>query len=227
ILKTFVHSIFSGGEVIPRPVLEAWIDPDNTGGGAMVLFVCHWKSKLGGEDGTEALRRASARVILRRIEEIRKDYPAVPALIMGDLNENHDEFYRRDARIISALMPDDPGAAALAEKSGQTDFLVLSKNKPPAASFFPETEAFFTPWGSDLENGSYYYENNWETIDHVLLSRDFFDSSGWEYESCRVFNDEPFINSHGYPRAYNPKNGTGLSDHLPLLLTLRMCSAGS
>jgi endonuclease/exonuclease/phosphatase family metal-dependent hydrolase len=221
ILKTSIHSIYSGGEVIPRPVLEVWIDPGNAGG--MVFFVCHWKSKLGGEDETELTRKASAKVILRRIKEIRRDKPEVPVVIMGDLNENHDEFYRRGATIVSALMPDDRGAAALAGKSGQTDFLVLSKKKPPAASFFPEVEAFFTPWGTDLENGSYYYGNSWETIDHVLLSREFFDATGWEYESCGVLNDEPFVNSHGYPYTYNPKNGVGLSDHLPLFLKIRMC----
>jgi hypothetical protein len=233
ILKTFVHSIYSGGEVIPRPVLEVWInsggggDGDDGDSGGMVFFVCHWKSKLGGEDETEAMRRAAAKVLMRRIREIRVDNPEAAAAIMGDLNENYDEFFRRGARVVSGLMPDDPGAAALAGKSGQRDFLVLSGDKPPAASFFPGAEAFFTPWESDMENGSYYYGDNWETIDHVLLSREFFNSAGWEYESCGVLTEGPFVNRNGYPYMYNPKSGAGLSDHLPLLLTLRMCSDDS
>jgi hypothetical protein len=73
-----------------------------------------------------------------------------------------------------------------------------------------------------MPGGSYYYRDDWETIDHFLLSREFFDSSGWEYESCRVMDEAPFTNRGGYPATYNPASGAGLSDHLPLLLRLRL-----
>ncbi|MDR0601502.1 MAG: endonuclease/exonuclease/phosphatase family protein [Treponema sp.] len=221
VLKASTHSLYSNGETTPRPVLEAWIDPGNS---PVVLFVCHWKSKIGGDDETEAFRMASVRLIQRRIREIRKDNPAIPMIITGDLNENHDGFYRRGAKTAIALMPDDPLAAATADRDGgQNDFLVISGNKPPLAVHFPgATEVFFSPWETELENGSYYYKNTWETIDHFLLSKEFFDTAGWEYESCRVVNEEPFTGRHGYPSPYNPRNGAGLSDHLPLLLRLRM-----
>jgi endonuclease/exonuclease/phosphatase family metal-dependent hydrolase len=234
VLKTSVHSLYNDGEIIPRPVLEAWIAPASRASGnfPMVLFVCHWKSKLGGAGETEPLRMASVRVIQRRIREIRKDYPAIPVVIMGDLNENHDEFYRRGSKAVTALMPDDPSAAAEAgggEMDGEkgngarNDFFVISRNKPPRPVHFPKTtEAFFSPWGTEIQDGSYYYEDRWETIDHVLLSEEFFDAAGWEYESCRVINEEPFTGRRGYPSPYNPRNGTGLSDHLPLLLELRI-----
>jgi endonuclease/exonuclease/phosphatase family metal-dependent hydrolase len=232
VLKTSVHSLYDNGVITPRPVLEAWIAPAfRESGVPMVLFVCHWKSKLGGAVETEAVRMASVRVIQRRIREIRKDDPAVPVVIAGDLNENHDEFYRRGAKAVTALMPDDSSAAAAGggegdgekEDGARNDFLVISGNKPPRPVHFPKTmEGFFSPWETELEDGSYYYENNWETIDHVLLSKEFFDAAGWEYESCRIVNEEPFTGRHGYPSPYNPRNGTGLSDHLPLLLKLRI-----
>jgi endonuclease/exonuclease/phosphatase family metal-dependent hydrolase len=223
------HSLSAGGETAPRPVLELWIEPR---GKPLALFVCHWKSKLGGEEATESLRRASARILLRRLGEIRRDYPGTPVLIMGDLNENHDEFYRRAGTALSALLPDDPKAAELAglaaggEGAGdpailQKDFLVLSRKKPPESVHFRAgTTVLYTPWGGELTGGSYNYKGAWETIDHFLMNAPLFDGEGWDFESCRVAEGEPFTNAKGYPNAYNPRNGAGLSDHLPLLLSL-------
>jgi endonuclease/exonuclease/phosphatase family metal-dependent hydrolase len=210
-------------ETAPRPVLELWLQPEDD---PLALFVCHWKSKLGGDDATETLRRASARIILRRIREIHSTRPDVPAVIMGDLNENYDEFYRRGGATLSALLPDDPDASDFigAENAGPAnweDFLVLSGEKPPAAlNFDSSMPAFYSPWGRELQQGSYYYRNEWETIDHFLLSEQFFDQKGWDFDSCQVLTQEPFVNAGGLPNAYNPRSGGGLSDHLPLMLVL-------
>ncbi|MDR3122488.1 MAG: endonuclease/exonuclease/phosphatase family protein [Treponema sp.] len=217
------HGMVWDQETAPRPVLELWLYPEDD---PLALFVCHWKSKLGGDDATETLRRASARIILRRIREIRSAYPDVPAVIMGDLNENYDEFYRRGGTILSALLPDDPDASDLAgadyaDLSRGGDFLLLSGEKPPAAANFdPSTPVFYSPWEQELQNGSYYYRNEWETIDHFLLSEEFFDQRGWDFSSCRVLAQEPFVSGGGIPDAYNPRTGSGLSDHLPLMLVL-------
>ncbi|MFP3040985.1 endonuclease/exonuclease/phosphatase family protein [Treponema primitia] len=222
---TRVHGMVWDQETAPRPVLELWLRPEDT---PLVLFVCHWKSKLGGDDNTETLRRASARVILRRIREIQTEYPDVPAVIMGDLNENYDEFYRRGRKILSALLPDDPDAADFiradftrTETENRGNFLILSGEKPPAAAYFDSSmPAFYSPWGQELQNGSYYYKNDWETIDHFLLSEQFFDQAGWDFSSCRVLDQEPFVNAKGTPDTYSPRTGNGLSDHLPLMLVL-------
>ncbi|MDR1098921.1 MAG: endonuclease/exonuclease/phosphatase family protein [Treponema sp.] len=235
LLNTRAHSLSFNGETTPRPVMEVWID---TGDKPPALFICHWKSKLGGDDLTEGLRRASARIILRRIREIRKENPHTPIAIMGDLNENHDEFYRRNGALITALLPDDPRAAELTglyrangENAGdsaekieelQADFLILGKTKPPAAVYFPPGAAvLYSPWGRELENGSYYYRNAWETIDHVLLSESFFDGAGWDFDAVYTADQPPFTRAGGTPDAYNPRTGSGLSDHLPLVLTLK------
>jgi hypothetical protein len=162
---------------------------------------------------------------------------------MGDLNENHDDFYRRGGKVISALMPDDPRAAEFSGLYGidggsprsaaviaetQKDFLILVRNKPPAARYFPPgVITIYSPWFAELRkenndsSGSYYYKNNWETIDHFLLSPQFFDGIGWDFESARILNFPPFTNARGTPAAYNPRTGSGLSDHLPLLLILK------
>ncbi|MDR2760048.1 MAG: endonuclease/exonuclease/phosphatase family protein [Spirochaetaceae bacterium] len=228
-IRTKTHSAVYGEETTPRPVLEVWLEP---AGRPLVLFICHWKSKLGGDKNTEPLRRASARIINRRMEEIRQEYPEIPVIILGDLNENHDEFYRQKGAYVSALLPDDPGAAEAAGKipagvRARDDFLIISGEKPPRAEHFPRgSRAFYSPWEIELSPGSYYYQDTWETIDHLLLSEALFDNSGWDFDSCQAVAQEPFLNAQGYPNAYNPRTGFGLSDHLPLKLVLRQSSPG-
>lgn len=234
LIRTRTHSAVCRGEDTPRPILEAWVD---AGGAPLVIFACHWKSKLGGDRETEAQRRSSAWIINRRIGEIRRENPDLPVIILGDLNENYDEFYRQAGAYISALLPDTPEAAELSgftadrpRENPRADFLVISGKKPPQAVYFPpEVAAFYSPWTGELPegSGSYNYKNAWETIDHFLLSEALFDCSGWDFDSFQVLNREPFLNGKGYPDAYNPRTGLGLSDHLPLLLTLKKAFPGS
>ena len=239
------HSVNVDGELAPRPMLEARINTaagDDTApaSSSVALFICHWKSKLGGDDATESIRRASARIIVRRLRELLKTEPDLPVIIMGDLNENYDEFYRRSGTAISALLPDDPRAAEFTDLYGlddsepetaaiigelQKDFIIISKNKPPEVRYFPDgVVALYSPWAAELQDGSYYYKNDWETIDHFLLSPQLFDGIGWEFENCETVNYSPFVSAKGLPVAYNPRTGSGLSDHLPLLLSLKMHS---
>ncbi|MCL2138359.1 MAG: endonuclease/exonuclease/phosphatase family protein [Treponema sp.] len=241
--ETKSHSVYIDGEIAPRPMLEARVltsgktavEPE-ANDASIILFVCHWKSKLGGEDVTESTRRASARIILRRIRELEHSESNIPVIVMGDLNENHDEFYRRSGTDICALLPDDPRSAQLVNLYGldgsmetgaiiselQKDFIIISKQKPPVPKFFPDgVQMLYSPWTDDLEDGSYYYKNNWETIDHFLLSGHLFDGTGWDYSSCKVINVPPFASAKGFPVAYNPRTGYGLSDHLPLMLFLK------
>ena len=219
------HSISLDRETDPRPVLEVHIEP---WGEPLVFFICHWKSKVGGEDATETLRRASARVIRRRLKELREEKSDVPVIVMGDLNENFDGFYRRQSRIITSLLPDSPEAADLvvaeaALSAGISEgYLVLSMEKPPQARYFDSSiPVLYSPWGNELNDGSYFFRDNWETIDHFLLSAELFNGQGWDYETSLVLNSSPFTNSSGRPYSYNPRTGRGLSDHLPLILFLR------
>ena len=219
LLDAKAHSITIGSDTIPRPVLETRVQTEE---GDIIIFVCHWKSKLGGADNTESIRKASARVILRRIREILENEPQTGIIVAGDLNLNHDDFYKRDASQIYALLPDVPQAARMAGNE-QIDFFVISGRKPPQPVYFPqETIVLYSPWMGELENGTYYYRNNWETIDHFLVSNRFFIGQGWQYEKTIIIDYEPFTRVSGLPNSYNPRTGHGLSDHLPLLMTLKI-----
>jgi hypothetical protein len=226
--KTVAHSAYADGSGIPRPVAEVWVE---SGAGPVVLMICHWKSKLGGEKETEAARRAEAGIIARRLKEIAAEQPGTPVIVLGDLNENYDEFDRTGGSYLCALLPDSGGASEMAQASpaahprpGFQDYLVVSTQKPPRGEFFEgaETAVLFSPWEDGDLRGSYFYQDEWETIDQFLLNSAFFDGAGWEYESFWVLDETPFTNAKGIPYSYNPRTGNGVSDHLPIVLSLRL-----
>ena len=229
--ETRAHSFYSTDGTIPRPIAEVWVD---TGHGPLVLFVCHLKSKLEGALKTTAARRAAAALITRRLLEIERENPLTPVVILGDLNENCDEFIRIGEEYICTLLPDTENAALLIQGTpGKMphlqDFLVLSEHKPPRTLFFPGRIALYSPWLEEadigeafgyIHQGSYYYKDTWETIDHFLLNAALFDGSSWNYGHFRVLGEPPFTNGRGFPEPYNLRTGNGLSDHLPILLYL-------
>ena len=211
-----------GGET-PRPMLEARLE---TALGPVVIFVCHWKSKLGDAELTEAVRTASARVLARRIAELAREEPATDIIVLGDLNENWDEFERQGGMLATALLPDNSRAAFVAgaaapAQSQVENLLVLSTEKPPQAGFIQGAVALYSPWPSSPWPGSYAYRGAWETIDHALLNLALFDSKGWEYGSFAVLDSPILLDADGFPKTYNARTGNGYSDHLPVVVEFR------
>jgi len=231
--SALTHSISSYGQTIPRPILEANIDID---GAPLTLFVCHWKSKLGSAETTEPLRRAASRVIRQRLGTLGQNSPGLSVLVAGDLNENTNEFERQGGLTITALMPDSPDAEALVQGTlgprigadqgsptdglGEPDFVVVTDLQPPRSSWTPPRATFFDPWLKGLWKGSYAYQNAWEQIDHILCPESLFDGQSWEYASFAVADGAPFAGESSYPQIFNPKTLKGLSDHLPVMVTL-------
>ncbi|MDR1507430.1 MAG: endonuclease/exonuclease/phosphatase family protein [Treponema sp.] len=233
IIDAKTHSAHFNGTQAPRPVAEIWID---AGSQALVLMVCHWKSKLGGNRETEEARKAAAAVITRRLAEIGAADAGIPVIVMGDLNENADEFER--AGYACALMPDSEEAAKCIQETGDParpgfqDFLVISGNRPPRAEYITGTSpqaVLYSPWieeagneaqGLPFESGSYYYKEQWETIDHFLLNGAAFDGNGWEFAGFHAARTRPFCGENGIPDGYVPWTGNGLSDHVPLVIRM-------
>ncbi|MDR2144673.1 MAG: endonuclease/exonuclease/phosphatase family protein [Treponema sp.] len=223
---TKTHSAHFEGTEVPRPVVEIWIDVE---GRTLVLMVCHWKSKLGGDRETEAARKAEAAIIARRLSEIQTEDAGIPVIVMGDLNENADEFTR--TAYPCALMPDSEEAAECIRETGSSarpgfqDFLVISGNRPPRTDYLDGVNAaavLYSPWTDETGSGSYYYNEQWETIDHFLFNGAAFDENGWDFAGFRVASAYPFSGENGSPNAYVPWTGNGLSDHLPLLAWLNL-----
>ncbi|MDR0487546.1 MAG: endonuclease/exonuclease/phosphatase family protein, partial [Treponema sp.] len=49
LLESKIHSITTNGQTTPRPVLETRVQ---AGEGKLVIFACHWKSKIGSDEVT-------------------------------------------------------------------------------------------------------------------------------------------------------------------------------
>lgn len=92
---------------------------------------------------------------------------------------------------------------------------------------FNQTEEEFTlmneywnPWGEIAGGGSYYYQGNWERIDHVFCSPVLHNNEGVEATGFKALKDAKFLTSGGLPARYELYNGKGYSDHLPILIEI-------
>lgn len=205
------------GSAFSRPMLELRVDVRGT---PLAILACHWKSKLGGAQETEASRIAAAALAARRIAALEEEEPSLDLVLAGDLNECVDEFLRRGSRARTAILTDDADLAALAAAAGSGlsgKFLVATAGRPPRRAD-GDAVWLYSPWFDAPWEGSYYHDG-WETIDNLLLAPALFDGKGLEYAAFRVADDQELTDRLGRPRRYDPSTGRGVSDHLPILAT--------
>jgi endonuclease/exonuclease/phosphatase family metal-dependent hydrolase len=201
-----------------RDVIEAEIE---TKDGTLHLFDDHWKSKAGGARATERSRLESAGIVARRIREITAGDPAAHIIVAGDMNENCDEFDRVGGSYQTALIPASDTAPVA--YSASSIFLADGKTSPGIDS--SGRVVLYEPW-LELprgERGSYFYQGEWETMDHILISAGLLDSRGLQYRKggFRVLRLPFLLGPDGTPRKWTHLKGArGYSDHLPLLITL-------
>jgi endonuclease/exonuclease/phosphatase family metal-dependent hydrolase len=202
------HSLYSDGGPPLREILEARIACP---GGPLILFCCHWKSKYGGAEETEKYRRQAASFIRRRMESLGAGTGGAEAVIVGDLNENIDEYTRIGRAYITALIP--AGAPPVAD--------TLPVTMERSYGFSPESEVWWSPWREWEDGGSYYYRDSWETIDHFLLTPELLHPGGLVYEDFQVLAPPFAVDNTGKPLRWITSSQSGFSDHLPILLVLR------
>jgi len=227
------HPVVRTGALDPGPwdgarqriVLEAEIDLE---GHTLYVLNNHWKSKSGGVPETEPARRASAEVVRRRTAELLGENPAAELVVLGDFNDNVNEYTEVQQRYITALMP----AATLAVFA-RAERAPAHVDLPPAGCLFvtgrPEEAGLrdgavtlFDAWFTlpPQARGSYVYRGRWQTPDHVLLAPGLFDEQGLVYrpDGFRVMRRGFLVHAEtGHPRSTAARP---YSDHLPLLVTL-------
>lgn len=185
-----------------RNILEAELDAD---GVPLFVFVCHFKAKSEGAEATENSRRLAARLVRRRMAEILSRDGAAEIVVLGDLNENVDEFERVNRAYPTAILPEDAEPDVDSSSS-----LIVTGNR--AAGGAPDL--LYSPWLDDPPfPGSYWYRGGWESLDHVLLSRGLLDRNGLGLGSFDVVRPSYILDAEARPKAE-------YSDHLPILLKL-------
>ncbi len=210
-----------------RPVLEVHLRLPMTG---IVIFVNHWKSKRGGAPETEALRRASARLVTARMAELASLGEDAPIILCGDLNEESREGELVRFAYPTAIMPagrvrewqdGTENGPSWFETGCTEEFLLIAGSAEDASELATRLNrtVLVDGWAETGEPGSYRYGDRWERIDHIMYTTDTV--SG------------PVLSDPRFSTVVNGKNagvdGTpmswregGVSDHLPVMVQWEM-----
>ena len=201
-----------------RNLLEARVDLGE--GGALALFVVHWKSKVEGAEATEEGRREAAALLADRVGRVLEAEPGAAIVVCGDFNESPDEYLRVGRRYPTALMPESEAGESVSAGSR-----ILVAAEPARAGLRPGAKgeraepALYSPW-AESPGYSYSYKGRRERLDGFLLSPGLLDGSGLDLAGFSAV-DAPFLmDAAGEPAAWSPANPGGYSDHLPVLLVL-------
>lgn len=196
-VRSWLPEATDGNELHTRSVLYAKTE---ISGDTINLIINHWPSRRGGVLAGESLRNEIAGMVRRAADSISSSAGGkAKIVIMGDFNSS----------------PDDPAIRLLDEKQGDEKVGRL-------VNLAARTGA----------QGTYRYMGTWETIDQVIVSEWLLDCpSGLSVskDSYRIFNagfllrkdskypgDSPYSTYKGY------RYQGGFSDHLPVLLDLRL-----
>lgn len=209
------------------------------------LLAAHWKSQSGGERETEPRRLMEAALVVGVLAGSSWPRTAAPGvtLLVGDLNEDLHEYAQHGATRQTALMPHD-AYAALARREAPRPAIVFEaagaaasgdgsrragpdrysgggtvEGVPGAGGDASRPGAgpplFRSLWPADEEGGTYAYRGRWERLDHAFLLAP--DSVGG---TLRVVRRPELLGDGGEPWRYDPGTGRGISDHLPIFVTI-------
>jgi endonuclease/exonuclease/phosphatase family metal-dependent hydrolase len=149
------------------------------------LMVNHWKSKSGGEDSAAYWQQKQEAVLARRLINLAADSSGA-ALVCGDFN-----------RDISGFWADGEHAVTLSAENG------AKVSCESGWRLFPHSAG----------EGSYYYRDVWEKIDHIFTAGQ---ASLLAFEAKSDGAWTKATSSGNIPFRYALYNGAGYSDHLPV-----------
>ena len=160
------------------------------------VILNHWPSRSFDTGWTEPKRIAAAKVARQILDSLLVGNPKADIVVMGDFN---DEAYNNSLKQVLGSTFDAESVKAESQK-----FL-------------------YNCWSGYEGIGSYFFNNHWQQIDHILLTGGMFDRMGLHAskESFRCFWFPPMLDENRkkpYATFEKRKYRGGYSDHLPLLL---------
>ena len=166
-------------------------------------FVNHWPSKFGGEFETMPQRNFAGKFLREKVDSILSITPDANIILSGDFN-------------------DEPESESMTTQLGtETDLEAIHSNRQLYNLMYPLR--FLT--------GTHSFENEWSIIDQFVVTGNLMNSSS----NTSVLNKTPLIGdleflimkgATGATRPFRtyqgPKYVGGFSDHLPIILDLKL-----
>jgi endonuclease/exonuclease/phosphatase family metal-dependent hydrolase len=225
VVSTRVYTVGRFAGIPLRHILEIQLEVD---GSILYLFNNHWKSKTGGVEQTAAARRQAAEILTERVRGLLEAVPEADLIVLGDLNENLDEYEQAEGRYQTATVPDSIAEARPGSVGNNALFITA---KPENAGLIASRVVLYEPWYElpPERRGSSVYQGRWQTPDRILLAPGLFDREGLVYSpgSFQVLRSKFLVYPQsGFPRrwiqsARGAGADNGISDHLPILVTIR------
>ena len=156
------------------------------------IFVVHAPSRRNGKSATEGYRMYVEQRMMQSVDSIRNVNPDAKIVLVGDFNDYSNDKALKD--IVSR---------GFVEISNGIKGLNYNKTKV---------------------SGTYKYQGVWNSLDHIFLST----AAQHQVERCFIYDAAWLLeddNQGGYKpfRTYlGPKYHEGISDHLPVVLQLKL-----
>ena len=176
-----------------RYILEMQVSIE---GKPLYLLANHWKSKSGGEEESEIWRDWQESILAKRVAELLQEEDAA-LLICGDFNRDAADFVCNLSNQKNWQKNLDNTILRYAD-FGFTDYTAVN------SLWFTDSGEFSCP------KGSYYYDDQWERIDNLMIGGKVHKVS---FTPSAI---SPWASAQGYPIPYKIYSGQGWSDHLPL-----------
>ena len=185
-----------------RDILHAEIK--TTDNEVLHLFINHWSSRWGGQEESEPKRIYCAIALRKAVDNVMNRDPHAKIIIMGDFN-------------------DEPTNRSIFE-------MLLANNKRKNAG---ERELYNLMYdGHNRRNeGSYYYQGNWDMMDQIIVSRSVItDRNGWHagYDDGKILKEKFMLYYDQNRKDYVPNRSYGgpvyyggISDHLPVYFSMK------
>jgi endonuclease/exonuclease/phosphatase family metal-dependent hydrolase len=167
------------------------------------IFGNHWPSRYSGFMETKSLRKAAAKLLKAKVDELYEKYTAPKIVIMGDFNDNPE-----DENITEVLM-----AKKVDEPINENELYNL---------FFDRNRA---------NSGTLKYQSQWFIFDQIIVSGSLLNSNTGIYtnpENAEIVSlpflleqDDKFGGKKPFRTYYGFSYNGGFSDHLPVLLKLK------